>query len=131
MEWAVEEEYRPRMPAELQRGADAVARTAQAAAPECPRCGRVMRRKDSRSVSWWALFGRLRMRVARYRCQPCVLRCRPLPDFLGVEPGRFSGSLARLLVLLAVVAPYPLAARLAGLLLGVKVKHAALRRARQ
>jgi hypothetical protein len=42
-------------------------------------------------------------------------------DQLGVEPGRISGSLARLLALLAVVAPYPLAAQLAWLLLGVKI----------
>ncbi len=40
---------------------------------------------------------------------------------LGVEPGRISGSLARLLALLAVVAPYPLAAQLAWLLLGVRI----------
>jgi len=46
---------------------------------------------------------------------------RPLLDLLGVEPGRISGSLARLLALLAVVAPYPLAATLAWLLLGVKI----------
>ena len=39
-------------------------------------------------------------------------------DLLGVEPGRIRGSLARLL---AAVAPYPLAARLAGVLLGVKI----------
>jgi hypothetical protein len=38
-----------------------------------------------------------------------------------VEPGRISGSLARLLALLAVVAPDPLAARLAWWLLGVTV----------
>ena len=38
-----------------------------------------------------------------------------------MEPGRISGSLARLLALLAVVAPYTLAARLAWLLLSVKV----------
>jgi len=38
-----------------------------------------------------------------------------------VEPGRISGSLARLLALLAVVGPYELAARLAWLLLGVEV----------
>jgi hypothetical protein len=121
LERAVEEEYRPRMLAELQRRVEAVAQTAQAVAPECPRCGQVMRRKDSRSVSWWALFGRLQVRAARYRCEPCGVQCRPLLDLLGVEPGRFSGSLARLLALLAVVAPYPLAARLAWLLLGVKV----------
>jgi hypothetical protein len=40
---------------------------------------------------------------------------------LGVEPGRISGSLARLLALLAAVAPYPLAGRLAWLLLGVNI----------
>jgi hypothetical protein len=38
-----------------------------------------------------------------------------------VEPGRISGSLARLLALLAVVAPYTLAAQLAWLLMGVKI----------
>jgi hypothetical protein len=46
---------------------------------------------------------------------------RPVLEQLGVEPGRISGSLARLLALLAVVAPYPLAAQLAWLLLGVKI----------
>ena len=51
----------------------------------------------------------------------CKDERRPLLDLLGVEPGRISGSLARLLALLAVVAPYPLAAQLAGLLLGVKI----------
>jgi hypothetical protein len=121
LERAVEQEYRPRMLAELQNRVDAVAQTAQSTAPQCSRCGRLMRRKDSRSVSWWALFGRLHVLVARYRCEPCGVQCRPLLDLLGVEPGRFSGSLARLLALLAVVAPYPLAARLAWLLLGVKV----------
>jgi hypothetical protein len=121
LERAVQEEYRPRMLAELQRRVEAVAQTSQAVAPECPRCRQVMRRKDSQSVSWRALFGRLQVRVARYRCKSCGIQCRPLLDLLGVEPGRLSGSLARLLALLAVVAPYPLAARLAWLLLGVKV----------
>jgi len=37
-----------------------------------------------------------------------------------VEPGRVSGSLARRLALLAVVAPYTLAAQLAWLRLGVR-----------
>jgi hypothetical protein len=59
--------------------------------------------------------------VSRYRCPPCRYECRPLLDLLGVEPGRISGALARLLALLATVAPYPLAARLAGLLLGVTI----------
>src|SRR6266849_15198 len=121
LERAVEEEYRPRMLAELQRRVEAVAETAQAVVPECPRCGQAMRRKDTRAVSWLARFGCLQARVSRYRCAPCGVQCRPLLDLLGVEPGRISGSLARLLALLAVVAPYPLAARLAWLLLGVTI----------
>lgn len=121
LERAVEEQYRPRMLAELQRRVEAMAETAQAVAPRCPRCGQGMRRQDARFVSWLARLGRLRARVTRYRCAPCRVECRPLLDALGVEPGRISGSLARCLALLAVVAPYSLAARLAQLLLGVTV----------
>jgi hypothetical protein len=51
--------------------------------------------------SWGTLF--------QHECpQMAALRkCRPLLDQLGVEPGRISGSLARILVLLAVVGPIP------------------------
>ncbi|HEY6849659.1 MAG TPA: ISKra4 family transposase [Terracidiphilus sp.] len=121
LERGVEQEYRPLMLAELQRRVDAVAETAQSTEPACPRCGRTMRRKDTRRVSWLARFGKLRAPVSRFVCRACQVQCRPLLDLLGVEPGRISGSLARLLALLAVVAPYPLAARLAWLLLGVEV----------
>src|SRR5713226_5174391 len=71
--------------------------------------------------SWTARFGRLHALVARYRCPACKTECRPLLDLLGVEPGRISGSLARLLAVLAVIAPYTQAAQLAWLLLSVKV----------
>ena len=80
-----------------------------------------MRRQDTREISWLARRGRLHASVSRYRCPPCRHECRPLLDLLGVEPGRISGALARLLALLATVAPYPLAARLAWLLLGVTI----------
>src|SRR5580693_10338367 len=121
LERAVEEEYRPRMRAELQRRVEAIAETTQTMAPRCPRCGQSMRRKDTRSVSWLARFGRFQARVTRYRCASCRVQRRPLLGALGVEPGRISGSLARLLALLAVVAPYTLAAQLAELLLGVEI----------
>jgi hypothetical protein len=121
LERAVEQEFRPRMLAELQRRVEAVTETAQAVVPECPRCGQSMRRKDTRPVSRLARFGRLKAPIARYHCPACHVQCRPLLDLLGVEPGRISGSLARLLALLAAVAPYPLAARLAWLLLGVTI----------
>ena len=131
LERSVEEEYRPLMLTELQRRVEAAGETLQSAAPNCPHCGRAMGRKDTRRVSWVARFGRLQARVARYRCATCRVQCRPLLDWLGVEPGRISGSLARLLALLAVVAPYPLAARLVWLLLGVKVSPMGVWRAAQ
>jgi hypothetical protein len=80
-----------------------------------------MRYHDQRPVSWLTRFGRVRARPSRYRCATCDLESRPLLDRLGVEPGRISGSLARLLALLGVVVPYELAARLAWLLLGVNI----------
>jgi hypothetical protein len=122
-ERAVEQEYRPLMLAELQRRVDAVAQTAQIREPVCPRCGRTMGRKDTRPVSWLARLGRLSAPVSRFVCRACPVQCRPLLDLLGVEPGRLSGSLARLLALLAAVAPDSLAARLAWLLLGVDVSR--------
>ena len=121
LERAVEDEYRPLLLEELQRRVEAFAESARGRVPACARCGKTMVCQDVRSVSWWARFGRLRVPVPRYRCRACRVECRPLLDELGVEPGRVSGSLARLLALLAAVAPYPLAARLAALLLGVTV----------
>jgi hypothetical protein len=121
LERAVEEEHRPHMLADLQRRVEALAETAQTHLAGCSRCGQPMRCQDTRPVSWWARFGQLRAEVSRYRCPACHWECRPLLDLLGVEPGRISGSLARLLALLGAVAPYPLAARLAQLLLGVTI----------
>jgi hypothetical protein len=121
LEREVEIEYRPQMLAALQSKVDAVAAAARGTAPACPRCGRLMRCQDTREISWLARCGRLHASVSRYRCPPCRCESRPLLDVLGVEPGRVSGALARLLALLATVAPYPLAARLAWLLLGVTI----------
>lgn len=121
MEREVEQEYRPQMLARLQHKVNAVAGEADAIAPLCPQCGRPMGYHDTRSVSWLARWGRLHAAASRYRCPVCKQERRPLLDLLGVEPGRICGSLARLLALLAAVAPYELAARLAGLLLGVNI----------
>jgi hypothetical protein len=122
LERAVEDEFRPRMLQELQRRVDALAESARVSSTVCARCGQPMVCQDVRPVSWWARFGHSRTQVQRYRCPACPFECRPLLDLLGVEPGRISGSLARLLALLAVVAPYRLAARLAGLLVGVTIR---------
>lgn len=121
LEREVEIEYRPQMLAALQHKVNAVAEQARGTLPTCPHCGRTMRCQDTRPVTWLARCGCLRASVSRYRCPPCRYECRPLLDLLGVEPGRICGALARLLALLATVAPYPLAARLAWLLLGVSI----------
>ncbi len=94
---------------------------ARGTAPACPHCGQPMRCQDTRPVSWLARGGRLHASVSRYGCPPCRYECRPLLDPLGVEAGRISGAPARWLALPATVAPYPLAARLAELLLGVTI----------
>jgi hypothetical protein len=121
MERAVEDEYRPRMLQELQQRVEEYAKTTRSQSPACSQCGRVMVCQDVRPVSWLARFGRLRVGVPRYRCPVCKSECRPLLELMGVEPGRISGSLARDLAVLAAVVPYTLAARLADLLLGVKI----------
>lgn len=121
LEREVELEQRPQMLAALQNKVDALAAATRDAVHACPHCGRPMRCQETREVSWLARCGRLHAPVSRYRCPPCHYECRPLLDLLGVEPGRISGALARLLAVLATVAPYPLAARLAELLLGVSI----------
>src|ERR1022692_2190469 len=121
MERAVEDQYRPDMLQELQRRVEGLAKTMRTQPPVCSQCNRVMVCQDVRLVSWLARVGRLRIGVPRYRCPGCKSECRPLLDLLGVEPGRISGSLARDLAVLAAVVPYTLAARLAELLLGVKI----------
>ena len=121
LEREVELQYRPQMLEALQNKVNGVSDSLRDQTPACSRCMQPMKRHDTGPVSWEARFGRLHASVARYRCPTCKDERRPLLDLLGVEPGRISGSLARLLALLAVVAPYTLAAQLARLLLGVEI----------
>jgi hypothetical protein len=87
----------------------------------CGKCNKKMGLHDVPSVSWLTRFGKLLALSPRFRCEMCHEECHPLIDALGVEPGRISGSLARLLALLATVVPYDLAATLAHLFFGVRV----------
>jgi hypothetical protein len=121
LERAVEEEYRAQMLRSLQAKVEQEAESIREQVPNCVHCGEAMHYHDTRKVSWIARFGKLWAEAVRFRCKPCGYDCRPLLDHLGVEPGRISGSLARLLALLGVIVPYELAARLAWLLLGVRV----------
>jgi hypothetical protein len=121
IEREVEDQFRPLMLKELQGKTNALADSLRGVAPNCPNCDQPMTYQETRSVSWVTRFGRVLAGAARFRCRPCKTQCRPLVEHLGFEPGRISGSLARLLALLAVIVPYELAAELAWLLFGVKV----------
>lgn len=131
LERAAEQEYRPKILAALQSKVDSLAESWRKQPLECVGCKRPMSRHDTRTVTWQARCGRLQASVTRYRCNGCGAERKPLLEHLGVEPGRVCGSLARLLALLAVVAPYPLAARLAHLLLGVEISAMGVWRATQ
>jgi hypothetical protein len=121
LEREVEQEYWPQILAALQGKVDAVTVELGSNAPDCPQCGQPMGYHDTRPAAWLAHWGRLQVAAPRYRCALCHCERRPLLEVLGVEAGRICGSLARLLALLATVAPYELSARLAYLLLGVTV----------
>ncbi|MFN0100600.1 MAG: hypothetical protein ACKV2U_00775 [Bryobacteraceae bacterium] len=99
LEREVQQEFRSPMLARLQEKVNAVAAEARATSPLCPQCARPMSYHDTRPISWLAHWGRLQASASRYRCTACKQESRPLLDLLGVEPGRISGSLARLLAL--------------------------------
>lgn len=119
IEREVEDDFRPRMLVAVQEKVDALARSVSA--PDCPKCCEAMVYQETRLVSWLTRFGRVWAAVARFRCRPCGTQSRPLLEQLGVEPGRISGSLARLLALLGVVVPYELAAQLAWVFFGTRI----------
>jgi hypothetical protein len=131
LEREVEDEFRPRMLQALEHRVNTLAEASRQQAPICPGCSHPMRYQDQPAVSWLTRLGRLRARASRYRCPACKQECRPLLEQLGVEPGRVSGSLARLLALLGVVVPYELAARLTWLFFGVQVSPMSVWRAVQ
>jgi len=121
LEREVEAQFRPQMCAELERRIAAMAEAQPRNAPRCEQCGAAMESRGLATVSWLSRFGRICARVRGYRCRPCKRGCRPLLAALGVEVGRVSGSLARLLALLGVIVPYEMAARLCGEFFGVEV----------
>lgn len=121
LERAVELEFRPLLRAELERRIQAMPEARAGSPPRCGRCGATMESRGLAKVGWLCRFGRMAVPVRGYRCRPCKTSRRPLLEALGVEPGRVSGSLARLLALLGTIVPYELAAFLADELFGVEV----------
>jgi hypothetical protein len=122
LEREVEEEFRPQMLARLgQRIRQEDERLAEAGPPHCEDCGKAMTARGRRPWSFICRFGKVLADGRVYRCKPCRKQHRPLQSALGVELGRVSGSLARLVGLVGIVVPYPLAARLVEQFFGVRL----------
>ena len=122
LEREVEEEFRPQLLARLQeRIQQEGERCAETGSPHCEACGKVMESRGWRPLSFICRFGKVQTEERGFRCSPCRNQRHPLREALGVEPGRLSGSLARLVALLGVIVPYPLASRLVEQLFGIRL----------
>jgi len=130
IEREVIEHFRPQMCQALQHKLDELAASQTARLrPTC--CNRPVPYHDRTRVPTLTRFGWVKILVSRYRCSRCRREYRPLLGFLEVEPGKVSGSLARLLGLLGVVVPYALAAELTLLFFGIHVNAMTVWRAVQ
>jgi hypothetical protein len=121
LEREVEQEFRPQMCARLAEKVAALDLARDVEATTCEDCGARMHSKGRRPHTTVTRFGELDLRPQTFRCGTCKTSRRPLLDQLGIEAGRVSGSLARLLALLGVVVPYELAAQLVLLFFGLEV----------
>lgn len=126
LEREVAEEFRAPMRDRLTEKIQEVASSLRGSAPRCPKCEQAMENRGRKSKSFLGLFGKIELSCSTYRCRPCKERRCPVQEALGIEVGQLSGTLARLLALLAVVVPYALAARLASLFFGLDVSDMAI-----
>jgi hypothetical protein len=121
LEREVEDEFRSQMCARLREKVAAVDASLSEQTVHCETCHTPMASKGRRPCSFLVRFGKLQLRPRTLRCGSCKQSRRPLLDRLGVETGRVSGSLARLMALLGVVVPYDLAKQLVWLFFGIEV----------
>ena len=121
LEREVKAEFAPLMRARLTERIAAEDATRGGSAPTCDGCGRKTAARGRVTTSLRSQFGELSLRPAVYRCAPCRRQVRPMWQWLGVETGRLTGALARLVALLGVVVPYELAAQLCTELLGIEI----------
>lgn len=119
LEREVKAEFAPQMRARLAERIAAEDAGRRGGAPSCQGCGRKMDARGRVATSLRSQFGEVGLRPSVYRCVPCGRQVRPMWQWLGVETGRLTGALARLVALLGVVVPYELAAQLCTELLGV------------
>lgn len=128
MEREVLAEFRPQMQVRL---TELIAAAEQAFhqghARECSVCKARMSSRGFKGLHYVTRFGEIRVASRVYRCEVCHKQGlkpdeRPFLAYLGVDAlGRVSGALARLVALLAVVAPFELARELVEELLGVRM----------
>lgn len=131
LEREVVEEFKERMRVRLEEKIQELDDSLAGQVSHCEICGRQMKNRGRKPSSFFSRFGRIVLHPTTFRCKPCKQSVRPLMDKLGVELGRISGSLARLMALLGVVVPFELAAHLVFLFFGVEVSAMAVWRAVQ
>ncbi len=113
--------------------ADLVARIAQGserpARPDCPSCGRLMRRVGVRQRTvTTAQEGQLHLHGARYRCSACGTELFPLAEALDLGSDSLSPWLRELAVRLGAELPFATAAELLQYCTGTRLSPATLRR---
>jgi hypothetical protein len=121
LEREVKAEFAPKMRARLAERIAAEEAARRGTAPTCEQCDRKMDSRGRARTSLRSQFGEMPLHPSVYRCRPCGRQVRPMWQWLGVETGRLTGALARLVALIGVIVPYELAARLCTELLGVEV----------
>jgi hypothetical protein len=121
IEREVEEDFRPRMRAELERRIHSLPEAKATTPVNCEGCGRTMESAGVAKVGRLCRFGQITIKVRKHRCRRCRQSRRTLLAALGIEAGRVTGSLVRLLALLGTIVPYDLAAFLACEMFGVDV----------
>jgi len=131
LEREVASEFREQQRLRLEEKIRAVDASLAGHVPCCAICHRPMKNRGRKRSSFFSRFGKITMHPTKYICAPCKIGVRPLIDALGVEMGRISGSLARLLAVLGTVMPYQLAAHVAFLFFGIEVSAMAVWRAVQ
>lgn len=131
LEREVVEEFREKMRVRLEEKIRELDASLAGHVSHCATCDCQMENRGRKRSSFFSRFGQIVLHPTTFRCKPCKQSVRPLMDKLGVELGRISGSLARLMAILGVVVPYELAARLVLLFFGVEVSAMAVWRAVQ
>ncbi len=123
LEKDVIEHHRAAMSADMQARVDLVEQelAARKAGYRCSSCGKAMENKGRKKSHLTTLAGAISLWRSAFRCAPCKLTRYPLDEALGVEAGRYSPALARLLALIATLCTFVQGCEIVERLLGIAI----------